>query len=100
MELHHILIAPVVTEKSTKAQTQKKYTFIVHAHANKIEIAQAIHSAYGVDVKTVRVIPVRGKVRKAGQGREITKRPDRKKVIVTVGGKGVIDFNKIKATRN
>ena len=99
MDYHHILIAPVVTEKSTHAQAKKKYTFIVNAKANKIEIGQAIHTAYGVDIQSVRIIPVRGKVRLAGRGRVVTKRPNRKKAIITLSGKGSIDFNKIKTLK-
>lgn len=96
MDLNTILLAPVVTEKSTQAQQQKKYAFMVHPQANKIQISQAVEQGYGVQVKSVRIVPVVSKIRVAGRGRVITKRPARKKAIVTLASKDALDFNKIK----
>ena len=42
MEFNQVLKMPVVTEKSTKAQVARKYTFLVHLDANKKEIQSAI----------------------------------------------------------
>ena len=99
MDFHHVFISPVVTEKSTQAQTHKKYTIIVHADANKIDITKAIQEAYGVEVKHVRIIQIPTKVRLVGRGRVMTKRPARKKAIITLEGKGSIDFNKMKTSK-
>jgi len=96
MELTHVLISPVVTEKSTGAQAERKYVFLVHLNANKIEVKQAVESAYGVKVQSVNIIPVLKKVRLAGRGREITKRQNGKKAVVTLTPKQTLDFNKIK----
>jgi large subunit ribosomal protein L23 len=98
MELSHVLITPVVTEKSTKAQAQRKYTFLVHLKANKQEVQGAIEKAYGVEVESVNIIPVLAKARLAGRGRHITKRPQARKAIVTLMPKQSIDFNKIKVS--
>lgn len=99
MQLTNVLIAPVVTEKSSSAQTKSKYTFRVKAGATKIEIAKAVTKAYGVDVMSVNVIPIRKKERLVGRGRTITKRPASKKAIVTVKAKQNIDFNKLKTSK-
>lgn len=96
MELTNVLISPVVTEKSSAAQTGRKYTFLVHLNTNKVEIAKAVNRFYGVDTVSVNIIPVRKKIRMAGRGRSITKRRMAKKAIVTIKAKQTIDFNKIK----
>ncbi len=96
MEASYVLITPVVTEKSAKAQTLRKYTFLVHLDANKKEIQNAVQMAYGVDVVRVNILPVLKKSRIAGRGRQITKRHQARKAIVTVAPTQSIDFNKIK----
>lgn len=99
MHLTKVLIAPVVTEKSTKAQSKSKYTFRVNADASKIEIAKAVSKSYGVDVKSVNIIPVRKKERLVGRGKTMTKRLASKKAIVTIKAKQNIDFNKLKTSK-
>ena len=78
MELTKVLQAPVVTEKSTTAQANQKYTFLVHPKSNKILVKQAVEAFYGVKVKQVRVIPVLKTTRMAGRGRTITQHPSPK----------------------
>jgi len=96
MESAKILLSPVVTEKSTNAQASQKYIFMVHPDADKTQIVKAVKVAYGVEVKSVNIIPVLKKARLAGRGRTITKRKAGKKAIVTLKPKQSIDFNKIK----
>ena len=69
---------------------------MVHPDSNKMEIIKAIEEAYGVDFKSVNIVPVLRKARLAGRGRTITKRKAGKKAIVTLDAKQSIDFNKIK----
>ncbi|MBU0706430.1 50S ribosomal protein L23 [Patescibacteria group bacterium] len=99
MQLTNVLIAPVVTEKSSSAQAKSKYTVRVKANATKVEIAKAVNKAYGVDVISVNIIPVREKKRVVGRGRAITKRPASKKAIITIKAKQNIDFNKLKIAK-
>lgn len=94
MDLHHVLQSPVVTEKSNAKQANHVYTFLVHADANKIEIANAVQQEYGVTVKQVRVMSVQKKVRLVGRGRVVTKRHAAKKALVTLDDKQSLDFNK------
>ena len=96
MQLTNVLLAPVVTEKSSNAQTKHKYTFRVNANANKVEIAKAVNKVYGVNVTSVNIIPVRKKERLVGRGKVMTKRLASKRAIVTVKAKQSIDFNKVK----
>ena len=96
MELTQVLISPVVSEKSSDQQAKRKYTFLVNANANKVEIAKAVEYAYGAKVRSVNVSKVLKKVRLVGRGRQITKRHASKKAVVTVAPKNTIDFNKFK----
>ena len=48
-----IILRPIVTEKSMEGMQEKKYTFKVAKSANKIEIARAIESLFGVKVAKV-----------------------------------------------
>lgn len=55
-----ILIKPIITEKATiNGEANNCFSFEVSTKANKIEIKQAVESAYGVSVEKVRTINVR-----------------------------------------
>ncbi len=94
MKFVHILLSPVVTEKSNAKQAKHVYTFLVHNKANKIEVAQAVAQAYGVTVKKVTIMNIRAKERLAGKGKLITKRHPGRKAFVTIDSKQSIDVNK------
>ncbi len=56
----NILIKPIITEKATAdSELNNRYAFVVNNKANKIEIKNAVESAYGVSVEKVRTINVR-----------------------------------------
>ena len=62
-----IILKPVVTEESMLGTALKKYTFIVRKDANKIEIAKAVSELFGVEVKDVNTMNVRGHLRRYGR---------------------------------
>ena len=70
MDLYHIVIRPLVTEKSThQASTQARqhggaYSFEVHPDANKTQIRDAVQKLYGVEVLSVRTSNRQGKLRR------------------------------------
>jgi len=78
---HRVLIAPVVSEKSTMNEAAHVYTFLVEKNANKIEIKKAIEEVYGVKPIKVRTILVDGKSTRFG--RVMGRRSTYKKAIVT-----------------
>ena len=80
MELHQVLIAPVVSEKSYSLIEDNKYSFRVHPNAHKTEIRKAVEELFHVKVEGVNVIKVQSKPKRRGisQGR----RPGWKKAIV------------------
>jgi large subunit ribosomal protein L23 len=80
---HDILIAPLVTEKSTRLrEAHHQITFMVSTRANKSEVKKAVEEALKVKVESVNIVNVGGKMKRLGrfEGR----RPSWKKGIVTL----------------
>ena len=91
----HILIKPIITEKATRnAEDLNCFTFVVNPKANKIEIKNAVETAYGVSVTSVRTINVRPdrRVRYTKTGVQTGKTTAVKKAIVQVAEGDTIDF--------
>jgi large subunit ribosomal protein L23 len=59
--LQEVLRYPVVTEKSISAKSRGEYFFAVASWANKIVIARAVESFFGVKVKSVNTLHSRKK---------------------------------------
>ena len=77
-----IILAPVITEKAVSVLPEKKYTFKVKKDANKIAIAQAVEEIFGVKVKKVNTISMKGHLRRMGRNEGYTS--DWKKAVVTL----------------
>lgn len=90
-----VLIKPIITEKMTSdSELYNRYGFIVDPGANKLEIKEAVESAYGVSVKKVRTMnygPSR-RTRFTKTGIQHGKSNAFKKAIVDVEDGDVIDF--------
>ncbi|MBQ9859169.1 MAG: 50S ribosomal protein L23 [Clostridia bacterium] len=83
MNARDIILAPVITEKSVAALSEKKYTFRVADAANKIEIAKAVEEIFeGTKVAKVNTISMKGKKRRMGRFEGYTS--DWKKAVVTL----------------
>jgi large subunit ribosomal protein L23 len=82
MVAQDIVIRPVITEKSMAGLGEKKYTFEVAPKAGKIEIARAVEELFGVKVKKVNTLHVRGRMRRQGRSEGYTR--SWKKAIVTL----------------
>ena len=82
MNARDVILAPVITEKSVAAMSDKKYTFRVANGANKIEIAKAVEEIFGVKVAKVNTISMKGKKRRMGRFEGYTS--DWKKAVVTL----------------
>ncbi len=90
-----ILIKPVITEKATAdSEMNNRFTFVVSNKANKIQIKDAIESAYGVSVTEVRTMNVRPdrKTRYTKSGMITGKTSAYKKAIVQVAEGETIDL--------
>jgi large subunit ribosomal protein L23 len=88
---HDILLKPRITEKgSMMAEKHPVVVFEVALDANKLEIKNAVQSAFNVDVATVRTVLVRGKIKR--RGKNTGKRSNWKKAIITLAEGHSIDF--------
>lgn len=82
MTARDIILEPIITEKAVAALPEKKYTFKVADGANKIQIAQAVEEIFGVTVKKVNTVSMKGHLRRMGRNQGYTS--DWKKAIVTL----------------
>lgn len=81
LELHNVLIQPLLTEKVTAMrETNNTVSFLVHPDANRLQIKQAVESLLKVKVDRVNVLNVQGKIKRLG--RFSGKRSDWKKAFV------------------
>lgn len=88
---YDILKKPRITEKgSAMAESKPVVVFEVPLDANKAEIRKAVQALFNVEVRTIRTMVVRGKVKR--RGRYIGKRSNWKKAIVTLVDGQEIDF--------
>lgn len=90
MNMHDILIKPIITEKTTMLMGEGKYTFQVPLNVNKIQIRQAVETIFKVKVAKVATMRVQGKVKR--MGKYVGKRSDYKKAIVTLKEGETIEF--------
>lgn len=68
----HVLLRPVVSEKSYAAMAMGRYVFRCPPNAGKIEIRRAVEAAFAdqkITVVDVNTVNVRGKVRTRQRGR-------------------------------
>ncbi len=82
MKAEDVIIAPVVTEKSSSEIQNGKYTFEVNKKATKVEIANAVEKLFEVKVLKVNTISVKGKQKRVGAHVGMTS--DWKKAVVTI----------------
>lgn len=82
LDSYDVIIAPVVTEKSTMASEFNKVVFKVRAEASKPDIKSAVEQLFNVKVKSVNTLVRKGKVKQFRGRRGI--QSDVKKAIVTL----------------
>ncbi|MDD3763874.1 MAG: 50S ribosomal protein L23 [Nevskiales bacterium] len=89
--MHQIIIAPVISEKSTRvAEKANQAVFKVARDAEKNEIKRAVETLFSVKVEGVRTVNVQGKTKRFG--RSEGRRSDWKKAYVTLAEGQEIDF--------
>jgi large subunit ribosomal protein L23 len=90
-QLMNVVLAPVVSEKSTfVADKNRQYVFRVADHATKPEIKAAVELMFKIKVDAVTVLNVRGKARRFGK--VIGRRRNWKKAYVRVAEGQEINF--------
>ena len=83
IQYYDVILRPVVTEKSMADMAEKKYTFLVHPEANKVQIKEAVEKMFeGAKVKAVNTMNLEGKTKRRGM--VFGKTAKKKKAIVTL----------------
>jgi len=82
LNAYGIIMRPLITEKAQIMTGQNKYAFEVDKRANKMQIKDAVETAFNVRVDHVNTMTMKGKYRR--YGRMMSKMPDWKKAVVTL----------------
>jgi large subunit ribosomal protein L23 len=91
MNPHHVILRPVITEKSVRLKEDaNQVVFAVRLDANKAQIRNAIEELFKVRVVTVRTSKMTGKVKRLG--RRLRESPDWKKAVVELRAGDTIEF--------
>ncbi len=94
MQTQHIIIKPVVSEKSLKDAAAGKYTFLVNNKANKTEIKKAIEEIFEVKVTKIMTNITKGSTtRNTKVGRKVTVFSDKKARVVLQKGQSIAIFD-------
>jgi len=82
---YDVIVKPVISERSMDDAQNKKYTFKVIKDANKTQVKLALEEIFGVEIKKVNIMNVKGK--KKRMGRFVGRTAATKKAIVTLTAK-------------
>jgi large subunit ribosomal protein L23 len=85
-----VVIRPVVSEKTFALIEEGRYTFEVDKRSTKPEIARAVEEIFGVTVRKVNTMNMKGKPRRVRWRKGTTR--DWKKAVVTLAEGDSIDF--------
>ncbi len=92
MHVYDVLKRPIVTEKSNaQADAARQYTFEVDQRANKIQVKDAVETAFNVKVTNVRIVSIPAKRGRYGRT-SVIKKPAIKKAVVTLAAGGSIQL--------
>jgi large subunit ribosomal protein L23 len=88
----HVILRPVVSEKSYALMDDGVYVFIVANDSSKTEIRAAVEQVFGVKVEKVNTLNRKGKTRRNRCSNTVGHRPDTKRAIITLAGNDRIDL--------
>lgn len=89
-DLSHVLIEPIITEKSTALSQHGKYTFKVLKDATKFQIKEAFTKVFPkLKVLDIQTLKIKGHSKRTKKGYKLA--IDSKKAIITVEG-GTIEY--------
>ena len=91
MEARDVLKRPVITEKSSEAMAEDKYTFDVDTRAIKTQVKIAVEEIFDVKVDSVNIINYKPKKKRMGRYQGYTNK--RRKAIVKLKEGSIDLFN-------
>lgn len=84
MHVYDVIRRPIVTEKTNAmASAANQYSFEVDRRANKLQVKDAVETAFNVKVVDVNIVSVPAKRGRYGRS-IVTKKPAFKKAVVTL----------------
>ncbi len=89
-KLYKIILSPIVSEKTSIASANNQYTFKVAKESTKQDIKRSIELLFGVDVKAIQTMNVKGKQKVFS--RKIGRRANWKKAIIKIAQGQMIDL--------
>ncbi len=88
--MHSVLVAPIITEKSTRDAGLSKFTFRVNKQSNKTTIKKVIKETFSVDVVSVTTQILKGRRKRAGKRRvEVSQQPWKKAIVQLLPGQKI-----------
>ena len=91
MDIYKVIKEPHITEKGgLQKELNNQLSFKADRRANKVEIRQAVETLFKTKVLSVKTMNMKGKKRR--MGKTTGKKPDWKKVIVTLAPGENIEF--------
>lgn len=88
----HVLLRPVVSEKSYSLMENGTYVFEVAPDATRIEVRRAVEEVFGVKVAKVNTLNRKGKRRRNRRSNTYGAKPDIKRALVTLHSGDRIDL--------
>lgn len=89
--MYNVLVAPMVSEKTAMAaELYGRHTFKVAPDATKLEVKKAVEKIFDVNVVSVQISNIKGKVKR--HGARVGKRSDTRKAIVRLEEGQDIDY--------
>lgn len=93
MHIYDVIKRPVVTEKTVEiADFENKFTFEVDMRTNKLQIAEAVETAFGVTVVNVHTMVMPAKTRRTRRGVGIRKSKWKKAIVQLAAGDSIQIF--------
>ncbi len=85
-DAYHIILQPLITEKTTVLRDSNKYAFVVDRKATKPQIRQAAEELFDIqgDILKIRTMRVRGKPKGKMLRYQRGRKPHWKKAIITL----------------
>ena len=92
MDLHQVILRPVVSEKSYGRLDDGVYTFVVHPRATKLQIRAAVEEIFNVHVAKVNTLNRSGKQRRNRRSNTVGRTAATKRAMVTLTGNDRIEL--------
>lgn len=94
MQPYHIIIRPIITEKSMAQGDQNKYQFAVSRNAGKNDIKKIVEKQFDVHVVSIATTLVKGRTKRIGQRRlQVVQSPWKRAVVGLKKGEKIAIFD-------